>query len=56
MSRGHAVPVDPEAWKIVDGKLYLFYNRFFNNTLNSWNKDESHLKENADKSWTKFIH
>ena len=55
-AKGEKVEVNPETFKIVDGKLYLFYNKFFNNTLNSWNKDESHLKENADKSWTKIIH
>src|SRR5260370_9985054 len=26
VSQGQAVPGDPEAWKIVDGKLYLSYN------------------------------
>ena len=26
VSRGYAVKVDPTAWKIVDGKLYLNYN------------------------------
>lgn len=54
--KGEKVEVDPETFKIVNGKLYLFYNRFFNNTLRSWNKDEARLKSNADQSWTKFIH
>ncbi|GGB12614.1 YHS domain-containing (seleno)protein [Puia dinghuensis] len=51
---GDKVSVDPETFKIIDGKLYLFYNKFFNNTLKSWNKDEAHLKANADKNWMKF--
>jgi len=55
-SNGEKVDVDPETFKIVDGKLYLFYNKFFNNTLKTWNKDEAHLKPNADKNWTKFAH
>lgn len=55
-AKGEKVEVDPETFKIIDGKLYLFYNKFFNNTLESWNKDESHLKPNADQSWAKFIH
>lgn len=55
-SAGEKVEVDPETFKIVDGKLYLFYNKFLNNTLVSWNKDEQHLKNNADKNWTKFVH
>jgi len=54
-AKGEKVEVDPETFKIVDGKLYLFYNKYFNNTLKSWNKDETHLKANADKSWMKFI-
>ena len=53
---GTKVEVDPETFKIVDGKLYLFYNRFFTNTLKSWNKDESHLKANADNNWKKTFH
>src|SRR5260370_20376174 len=27
MSQGHAVPGDPGGWKIVDGKLYLYFNK-----------------------------
>lgn len=48
---GEKVKVNPETFKIVDGKLYLFYNAYFNNTLTSWNKDEKNLKAKADKSW-----
>ncbi|PZR28868.1 MAG: YHS domain protein [Citrobacter freundii] len=55
-AKGEKVEVDPETFKIVDGKLYLFYNKFFNNTLKSWNKDESHLRTSADQHWMKFIH
>jgi len=54
-AKGEKVVVDPETFKIVDGKLYLFYNKFFNNTLKTWNKDEGHLKANADKNWMKFV-
>jgi len=52
---GKKVKIDPETFKILDGKLYLFYNAFFNNTLKSWNKDEKNLKEKADKNWAAFI-
>ena len=55
-AKGEKVEVDPETFKIINGKLYLFYNKYFNNTLKSWNKDEAHLKGNADKNWEKFIH
>lgn len=52
---GKKVEVDPETFKILDGKLYLFYNAYFNNTLTSWNKNEKVLKQNADKNWSNFI-
>ncbi len=50
------VSIDPATFKILNGRLYLFYNRFFNNTLKSWNKDEAKLKTAADASWKKFYH
>lgn len=52
---GKKVEVDPETFKIVDGKLFLFYNAYFNNTLKSWNKDEKNLKAKADKNWSIII-
>jgi len=54
-ANGEKVEIDPETFKIVDGKLYLFYNKYFNNTLKSWNKDQNTLKTNADKNWMKFV-
>ena len=54
-SSGEKVEVDPGTFKIIEGKLYLFYNAYFNNTLKSWNKDESNLKKKADVNWTKII-
>lgn len=53
-SAGEKVEINPETFKIIDGKLYLFYNAYFNNTLKSWNKDESDLKSKADNNWKKF--
>jgi len=52
---GEKVPVDPETFKIVNGKLYLFYNRFFTNTLKDWNKNEAVLKRYADTNWPKLF-
>lgn len=54
-AKGQKVNVNPETFKIVDGKLYLFYNAYFNNTLESWNKNEDQLKKTADLNWQKFI-
>ena len=53
-SSGEKVEIDPQTFKILNGKLYLFYNKFFNNTLKSWNKDEVNLKPKADANWTKL--
>jgi len=52
-AKGEKVEIDPKTFKILNGKLYLFYNKFFNNTLKSWNKDEANLKVKADANWTK---
>lgn len=52
---GEKVEIDPSTFKIVNGKLYLFYNAYFNNTKNSWNKDEDNLKAKADKNWTSIF-
>lgn len=52
---GDKVEINPETFKIVDGKLFLFYNAYFNNTLKSWNKKEASLKAKADLNWKKVI-
>ncbi|OEK05971.1 YHS domain-containing (seleno)protein [Roseivirga misakiensis] len=55
MATGDKVRIDPETFKIVDNKLYLFYNFRFTNTLKSWNKDESNLLPKAEREWGKII-
>ena len=52
---GEKVKIDPKTYKIIDGKLYLFYNFYFNNTLIDWNKAEQQLKTKADAYWQKII-
>jgi YHS domain-containing protein len=52
---GEKVEVDPETFKVIDGKTYLFYNFYFNNTLKSWNKDEKNLQLKANQNWMKII-
>jgi YHS domain-containing protein len=52
---GEKVEVDPETFKLVQGKLYLFYHSWINNTLTKWNRDEPSLKSKADANWKKFI-
>jgi YHS domain-containing protein len=51
---GEKVSVDPQTFKVLDGKLYLFYNKFFTNTLKDWNKNENALRQKAEQNWSKF--
>jgi len=53
-TKGEKVEIDPETFKITGNKLYLFYNKYFNNTLKSWNKDELKLRARADVNWSRF--
>lgn len=53
---GEKVEIDPSTFKILNGKLYLFYHSWTNNTLNKWNKDEVDLKNKADKNWNSTYH
>lgn len=54
-AKGEKVSVDPGTFKITGGKLFLFYHKYFNNTLDQWNKDEAHLKANADRHWRETV-
>ncbi|MEP7164372.1 MAG: YHS domain-containing (seleno)protein [Ferruginibacter sp.] len=48
MSEAHKAPTDPEAWTIVDGKLYLNYNL---KVKEYWNKNQAKRIEDANKNW-----
>ena len=46
------VSVDPNTYEIRNGKLYLFYNSWGNNTLKSWlDENPNQLVEQAEKNW-----
>jgi len=49
------VPVDPETFRIDDGKLYLFYNDFWEgkpfNTIIPWLANEAEMEELAGANW-----
>ena len=61
MLDGTKTEVDPETYKIVDGKILLFYNGFWGDTLKAWNKQlkgqitDQSLIEQADAQWAKFL-
>lgn len=53
--KGSKVPIDPTAFEIRDGKLYLFYNKGKTNTFQFWTKEGAeNLKIKADKNWQKL--
>lgn len=49
MSMGKQVAADPQEWTIVDGRLYLNYNR---KTRDIWREDQTALIKKAEKNWT----
>jgi YHS domain-containing protein len=55
-ANGEKVEVNPKTFKVIGGKTYLFYNKFFTNTLDDWNKDEANLKAKADANWRTKYH
>jgi enamine deaminase RidA (YjgF/YER057c/UK114 family) len=44
----HKDTVDPEAWTIVDGKLYLVHNTYW---LEQWREKAAEYIKKADKDW-----
>jgi YHS domain-containing protein len=48
VSQGHTAPIDPEAWRIVDGKLYLNYSKGVQKT---WEKDAGGYIQKANQNW-----
>lgn len=48
-SRGYKAKTSPDAWTIVEGKLYLNYNTVVRET---WNKDQHAYIKKADANWT----
>lgn len=51
VSRGYAVDIDPEAFAIVDGRLYLNYSKRVQQT---WNRDRTGYIEKARQNWPKI--
>ena len=47
-SQGHKAKTNPDAWTIVDGKLYLNYNT---NVKEEWNKDQQGYIKKANANW-----
>ncbi len=49
------VPINPETFRIDDGKLYLFYNDFWEgkpfNTIVTWINNETEMEKMATRNW-----
>ncbi|ANQ50068.2 YHS domain-containing protein [Flammeovirga sp. MY04] len=55
-AKGEKVSVNYETYKIQNGRLFLFYNKFFTNTLEDWNEEGAErLEKSADTHWQKHI-
>lgn len=54
-NNGEKVPVDPESFIVENGKLYLFYKSFFNDTKSKWTENSLALKEKANYNWNKLL-
>ncbi|CAI8220185.1 MAG: Uncharacterised protein [Flavobacteriaceae bacterium] len=52
-NNGKKVVINPEAFTIEDGKLYLFYKTLFTDTREKWMENTSILKPKADLNWKK---
>ena len=48
VSKGHTANGDPEAWRIVNGKLYLNYNK---RVQKKWEQDTEARIQEADRNW-----
>lgn len=49
VSQNYTASADPHAWKIVDGKLYVNYNKSVQET---WEEDIPNYIASADKNWS----
>jgi hypothetical protein len=49
---GRKLPIDPTAFDIVDGRLYLFLDRA---TRHTWHQDETGNIQIADKIWPELM-
>ncbi|PWT92931.1 MAG: hypothetical protein C5B54_02725 [Acidobacteria bacterium] len=51
MSHGYAVTTEPDAWRVVDGKLYLNHDL---DVQKKWNEDIPGFIKLADDNWPKI--
>lgn len=52
LSSGHVVDGDPENWRIIDGKLYLYFSAW---GRTQWAFGVDGKIQRANQTWTKFL-
>ena len=52
VSKGALYKIEPDAWKIVDGKLYLNYNK---SIQQKWEANQEDFITKAEANWPKVI-
>jgi YHS domain-containing protein len=52
VASGYAVKIEPDAWSVVDGKLYLNYDR---SVQKSWQADVPGYIRKADANWPSVL-
>lgn len=51
-AKGYLAPTEPDAWAVIDGKLYLNYNQRVRTT---WQKDVAGYNAAADSQFTELL-
>lgn len=55
-TKGEKVKVNPKTFELRNGKLFLFYNAYFDNTLENWLEEgPEELVNRADNNWAKIM-
>ena len=54
MARGEKVEIDPQNFKVTNGRVFLFYKGLWGNARKDWDKDEPVQTTKADSSWKKI--
>ncbi len=52
VSQGKTVDIDPEAWTIFEGRLYLNLNK---DVQSLWERDKQEYIQKADENWPRMI-
>jgi len=52
VAHGYTADADPQAWKVVDGKLYLNYNE---DVRRLWEQDIPGFLQKSEQHWPQFL-